>query len=102
MGLLSALSYNSLLRSSLENSLIPVRAGRLALSRSLSGPATGPNADRAASLLHESGEKALYDFRNQMQNAMLMQDEAAIWTRRVGERMAAIGKATVADLTQTH
>lgn len=95
MALLSTLGYQSVLRAAIESSLLPLRAGSRMLSRQMNEPSRVPTPDDAVCFMHEAGEKALFDLRNHMQNAMLIQDEAAVWTRRINERLAAVRQAAM-------
>jgi hypothetical protein len=95
MALLSTLGYQSVLRAAIESSLLPLRAGSRMLSRQMNEPSRVPTPDDAVCFMHEASEKALFDLRNHMQNAMLIQDEAAVWTRRINERLAAVRQAAM-------
>jgi len=95
MALLSTLGFQSLLRATIESSLLPLRVGSRILSRQMTEPSRMPTPQDAVCYMHEASEKALFDLRNQMQNAMLIQDEAAVWTRRINDRLSAVRQAAM-------
>jgi hypothetical protein len=88
MSLLSMLGYNSLLRSALDAYLLPLRRG-IDSVRMGADPATPAEAFASAlDLVGDSAEKAAMDLRNQYQSALLMQEEAVFWTRKIREALA--------------
>lgn len=99
MSLLTALSANSALRSSMSRSSSTLRAGSRALSEDTDLPLPSKCVEAAVDMVQAANERALFDWKNQVQNAMLMQDEAAIWAQCMGERLEAIGHAAMLGST---
>ena len=100
MSLLSALSANSALRSSLEGGFISLKVGGQAFSDQMAQPSSTHSVEAAVDLLKDANERALIGWTNQVQNAILIQDEAAVWARSMGERLEAIGQAALTDVSR--
>ena len=100
MSLLSALSANSALRRSMESGLVSVNAGGRALSNQMAKPFAVESMETMVEMAKEANQRVLVGWTNQVQNAILMQDEAAIWARSLGERFEAIGHAAMMDVSR--
>ena len=100
MSLLSALSANSVLRSSLEGGFKSIKASSQAFSDQMAQPSPTHSVEAAVDLLKDANDRALIGWTNQLQNAILMQDEAAVWARSMGERFEAIGNAALMDASR--
>ena len=98
MSLLSAMSATSALRNSLESSVVTLNAGNRALSGQGHRQPPARSLEKLVDVVQEANDRALFDWKNQVQNVILMQDEAAVWAQWMGERLEAIGHAAALDL----
>ena len=87
MGLLTTLRAGSLARHAYSSYLNPVNLSSRQIRELMEDPSYDAAVGNGLRLMEECADRALWDWGDQVQSALLMQAEASVWAERIGKRL---------------